>query len=95
MRLQVHFLKCAFYWWKVYKALRAGVHEVALKLLLCRDEEQLLAFEKVCMAHPSELKLLLLRLTAINCVSVHVHSSQPYARPRTIVGPSTAEVPPI
>ena len=33
--------------WQVYKALRAGVQEVALKLLLCRNEDQLLAFEKV------------------------------------------------
>ena len=32
---------------QVYKAVRRGVQDVALKVLLCNDEEQLLAFEKV------------------------------------------------
>ena len=31
----------------MYKALRGGVQDVAVKVLLCKDEEQLLAFEKV------------------------------------------------
>ena len=32
---------------QVYKGLRGGVQDVAVKVLLCKDEEQLLAFEKV------------------------------------------------
>ena len=32
---------------QVYKALRGGVQDVAVKVLLCKEEEQLLAFEKV------------------------------------------------
>ena len=31
----------------MYKALRGGVQDVAVKVLLCTDEEQLLQFEKV------------------------------------------------
>lgn len=34
---------------QVYKACRGGVQDVALKLLLCRGEDQLLAFEKVLL----------------------------------------------
>jgi hypothetical protein len=32
---------------QVYKALRGGVQDVAVKVLLCKEEEHLLAFEKV------------------------------------------------
>jgi hypothetical protein len=32
---------------QVYKALRGGVQDVAVKVLLATDEEQLLQFEKV------------------------------------------------
>jgi len=32
---------------QVYKALRRGVQDVAVKILLCNDEDQLLAFERV------------------------------------------------
>lgn len=32
---------------QVYKALRGGVQEVAVKVLLCTDEDQLTAFRKV------------------------------------------------
>ena len=39
---------------QVYKALRRGVQDVAVKVLLCNDEEQLLAFEKVtCRLTPT------------------------------------------
>lgn len=31
----------------MYKALRGGVQEVAVKVLLCTDEDQLAAFNKV------------------------------------------------
>ena len=31
---------------QVYKGIRGGVQDVAIKVLLCKDEEQLLAFEK-------------------------------------------------
>ena len=36
---------------QVYKAVRGGVQVVALKLLLSRGEDQLLAFEKVRRSH--------------------------------------------
>ena len=32
---------------QVYKAIRGGVQEVAVKVLLSKDEEQMLSFEKV------------------------------------------------
>ena len=32
---------------QVYKALRGGVQDVAVKVLLCTDDDQLLQFEKV------------------------------------------------
>lgn len=34
---------------QVYKALRGGVQDVAVKVLLATDEEQLLQFEKVSL----------------------------------------------
>ena len=33
----------------MYKALRNGVQEVAVKVLLCTDEDQLNAFQKVAL----------------------------------------------
>lgn len=38
---------------QVYKALRGGVQDVAVKVLLCSDEEQLLQFEKVRKQSPA------------------------------------------
>lgn len=45
---------------QVYKALRGGVQEVAVKVLLCTDEDQLNAFQKVSAPSRKDRPLMLL-----------------------------------
>ena len=35
---------------QVYRGIRGGVQDVAVKVLLCKDEDQLIAFEKVLLS---------------------------------------------